>query len=220
MITIPLVILLLWFILIKKIFFIKKRIILFSFLFIVLLISGMLYYNNIYKYYYLNQMRKILWKGAIDSMKENGFFGRGLGTYQLILPKYRSSDYHRRWLSHNSMHAYNELLETFSDLGFIGGSIYYLCFVLTIFNLLYIMKHSNSSKDYYISMFFVSSMIGYYTHSLNFVFSKWFYGVYYTWFLVGLSQLWATRFYFDKTKESILPNETEKIKIEPEFEVI
>ncbi len=76
------------------------------------------------------------------------------------------------------------------------------------------MKHSNSTKDYFIAMFFISSIVGYYTHALTFVFSKWFYGVYYLWFLIGLSQLWVTRFYFDRKEKNVLTDGTKNVQPE------
>jgi O-antigen ligase len=194
-VIIPIIIILLLLILIKqiKIFYLfKKHIIILGFILIFIIFTGhLLKYPN-FKFR-TGRVRLVMWNGVLKALKENPILGYGIGTYQLVFPKFRNPDYHRMGVSHNTTHAHSDFLETFFDIGLVGGTVYFLCFFLAIYNLLYIMKKSDNS-NYYIAALFISSIIGYYNLNITSVWSKWFYGVFYFWFIIGLSQLWCLRF--------------------------
>lgn len=162
-----------------------------SFIIIIVLLFASVFTYEIKSFDYPSfKVRKIIWKGAANGIRDKPLLGHGIGTFQIYFPYNRASNYHRYGVSHNTMWAQNDIIETFHDIGIIGASFYFLCLALAIFSLLQIMLKTEERKIYYSASLFILSIIGFYSISMHKVQSKWFYGVYYFWFIIGLSQIW------------------------------
>jgi len=146
--------------------------------------------------YYFRNLRLAWWKGNISMIVDSPILGYGPGTFQLIFPKYRNANYHRYGMSHNSLHSMDFIIETFSDFGLLGGSIFFMVILLAIYNLGYIMEKSGSKKNYYIAALFIACFIVFYFSNFGRAHSKWFCGVFFFFYLIGVSQIWCERFYF------------------------
>lgn len=60
---------------------------------------------------------------------KNFIIGNGIGTFQLIFPLYRPSEYHHCGVSHNTLHAHNEYLEVLAEEGVLGILVYLWIFI-------------------------------------------------------------------------------------------
>jgi len=67
------------------------------------------------------ETRLIMWRGTVKAIADRPIFGHGVGTFQLIFPTYRPTDYREyRLVSFNTSHAHCEALELLTDFGAIG----------------------------------------------------------------------------------------------------
>ncbi len=66
-----------------------------------------------------------IWQGTLRMIKARPFMGWGMGTYQIVYPRFRIPEYFLNPASVNATdHAHNELLEVTSEMGIIGLGIF------------------------------------------------------------------------------------------------
>ncbi|MBL4889478.1 MAG: O-antigen ligase family protein [Candidatus Lindowbacteria bacterium] len=80
---------------------------------------------------FLENVRPIFWRTALDAGRKAPWFGRGLGGFNHYMPESRPPQYHQRGISHNSTHAENEYFEWFAETGVFGVSAF--LWILAIF---------------------------------------------------------------------------------------
>ncbi|MBU1486728.1 tetratricopeptide repeat protein [bacterium] len=91
-----------------------------------------------------NLVRVVMWRGVgrslidktnrkVEEVKmtpiKNFIIGNGIGTFQLLFPLYRPSEYHHCGVSHNTLHAHNEYLEVLAEEGVLGILVYLWIFI-------------------------------------------------------------------------------------------
>jgi len=64
--------------------------------------------------------RLYFWKAGVKAVLDSPLMGHGIGTHELIIPKFRSPDYWMNGSEDVVPHAHNEFLEVATELGFIG----------------------------------------------------------------------------------------------------
>ena len=67
-----------------------------------------------------NEARRVIWESGLRMFAAKPVFGHGLGTFQIFFPQFRPSDYTRKGVSHNTLHAHSEYLEIATEMGIIG----------------------------------------------------------------------------------------------------
>lgn len=76
-----------------------------------------------------------IWRNSLSVFYANPVFGSGLGTYQIIFPKYADTDKIKEFNGFRSINtAHNDYLQVLTDTGLIGGIIA-VWFILTVFYL-------------------------------------------------------------------------------------
>lgn len=111
--------------------------------------------------------RLLIWKCSLDLIKNNFFFGTGFNSFPFIYPLYQGKYYDLAkmtskeiLLADNTITAFNEPLQIFCELGFVGFLIIYLFFI-------YILVQKNGSiliKFIFLSICF-SSLFYYVFHN-------------------------------------------------------
>ncbi|MCK4506446.1 MAG: O-antigen ligase family protein [Candidatus Aegiribacteria sp.] len=76
------------------------------------------------------QVRKLIWSGSLSLIAMNPVFGLGPGSFQILFPQFRNSEYFILGVSHNTLHAHCEYLEILVDIGIIG---FLLCVTVAFF---------------------------------------------------------------------------------------
>lgn len=68
------------------------------------------------------RVRLTMWQGAFGMFASRPVLGHGPGTFQVVFPRYRPTDFRdpERRISYNTLHAHNEILETAAELGIVG----------------------------------------------------------------------------------------------------
>jgi O-antigen ligase len=74
---------------------------------------------------YANQVRIVFWRTALDAALRAPWLGRGLGSFNQVMPESRPTDYHRVGVSHNTIHAHNEHLEWLAETGIVGLALFW-----------------------------------------------------------------------------------------------
>jgi hypothetical protein len=90
-------------------------------LLVLLVLSGLCWYG----YFLMEQraeIRPTFARMAIDGTAREPWIGRGLATFNWLMPETRPPWYHRSGISHNTDHAHNELLNWLHDSGLLGLS--------------------------------------------------------------------------------------------------
>jgi len=65
-------------------------------------------------------VRQVIWEGSSRMFFQKPLFGWGNGSFQLLFPRFRSSDFFLRGVSTNTVHAHSEPLEILAESGLIG----------------------------------------------------------------------------------------------------
>ena len=66
------------------------------------------------------RVRLIFWKGALVMFRDHPMVGAGIGTFQIVFPRYRAPDFRAAGVSYNTIHAHSEYLETLGEQGILG----------------------------------------------------------------------------------------------------
>ncbi len=120
-----------------------------------------------------NEARLVIWKGSMKMFQAKPVFGHGLGTFQLFFPQFRPSDYARKGVSHNTLHAHSEYLEIATEMGSIG-LIAFLCLLFCYF-FISIFQLKRLKGDYYapIVIGLLSGVFAALTHNMLSVSMRW-----------------------------------------------
>lgn len=84
-----------------------------------------------------------LWKAAIDYFKKHPILGDGYGNWKLASIPYEKEYANDLYVPY---HSHNDFLETFADLGIIGGGIYLFLFFLALLITIRIWTNQNLQK--------------------------------------------------------------------------
>ena len=139
-----------------------------------------------------NSFRIWTWNGAIQIIKNpksigSLLMGRGLGTFALLFPLYRSADYLQNFkYAENLLHAHCEYLEIASELGFIGLVLFLWIFFAYFFR--YINHFSRNDVSCWEQSAFVS-IIAILIHNLVSVNLHWFS----SWIMITVVLILASR---------------------------
>ena len=67
-----------------------------------------------------DSVRLVMWRGAWLMFLDHPVIGVGPGCYTVRFPRYRNPEYERVGVTHNTLHAHNEILEVLADTGILG----------------------------------------------------------------------------------------------------
>ena len=65
-------------------------------------------------------VRMVYWAGARGVVQEHPVFGTGIGTFQIVYPDKRPSNFRAAGATYNTLHAHCEPLEILTELGIVG----------------------------------------------------------------------------------------------------
>ena len=78
------------------------------------------------------QVRKLIWTGTLDMIAARPIAGWGPGSFQIVFPGFRNPMYQTLGVSHNTLHAHSEYLETLVDTGIIGALLWLTLIILVV----------------------------------------------------------------------------------------
>lgn len=104
--------------------------------------------------------RLMLWKGAINMIKEHPFLGFGVNTYSRVFPRYRPPEYPDVRYSHNCY------LHMASEIGIVGALLFLIFLVTVLVRCLkgIISMKRSIRKDYAIGLF--AGVVGFALNSI------------------------------------------------------
>ena len=126
-----------------------------------------------------------IWEVTLDMMKASPIFGTGLGTFQIVFPKFRYPDFNLDVSIGNLLHAHNEYLEIWSEMGLIGLGV----FLWLMFSFLrYAFKVLKSEREKGLMVAgLVTGVVGVLIDSLFSVSLRWTGPAFIFWLLFGLT---------------------------------
>ncbi|HEX9912540.1 MAG TPA: O-antigen ligase family protein [candidate division Zixibacteria bacterium] len=65
-----------------------------------------------------------IWESVLNLIRHNFLFGTGIGTFQIYFPQYAFTDFHKVVPIGNLLHAENEYLEIWSEMGIVGLGLF------------------------------------------------------------------------------------------------
>ncbi len=77
-------------------------------------------------------VRQVIWEGSSDMFFEKPVFGWGNGSFQLLFPRFRPSDFALRGVSVNTVHAHSEPLEILAENGLVGFLLWSTLIILLL----------------------------------------------------------------------------------------
>ncbi len=89
-----------------------------------------------------------LWSAAIDYFKKHPMLGDGYGNWKLASIPYEKEYTNDLFVPY---HSHNDFLETFADLGIIGGGLYALLFLLALLFTIKIWRDSRFKEYHFIA---------------------------------------------------------------------
>ena len=89
-----------------------------------------------------------LWSAAIDYFKKHPFIGDGYGNWKLASIPYEKEYTNDLFVPY---HSHNDFLETFADLGIVGGSLYALLFLLALLFTIKIWRDSRLKEYHFVA---------------------------------------------------------------------
>lgn len=105
-----------------------------------------------------NKERFELWTEALNYSKNHPFIGCGIGNWKLASIPYGKATYDDGTVP---MHAHNDFLENFAELGVFGGILYLGLFVCIYFFTFSVLRSDASKETKLISFITLLSFIGY-----------------------------------------------------------
>jgi O-antigen ligase/tetratricopeptide (TPR) repeat protein len=112
-----------------------------------------------------NQVRFRLWAHAIDYTKQHPFMGCGLGNWKIASIPYQRTITNDLYVP---IHAHNDFLEVFAELGIPGGLLYLSLFICLI---VLTIKTFYSSADEETKLMAVFSLIAFTTYMIDALFN-------------------------------------------------
>ena len=77
-------------------------------------------------------VRQVIWEGSSGMFLQRPVFGWGNGSFQLLFPRFRPSDFSLRGVSVNTAHAHSEPLEILAENGLIGFMLWSVLITLLL----------------------------------------------------------------------------------------
>ena len=77
-------------------------------------------------------VRQVIWEGSSGMFLQRPVFGWGNGSFQLLFPRFRPSDFALRGVSVNTAHAHSEPLEILAENGLVGFLLWSSLIILLI----------------------------------------------------------------------------------------
>ncbi len=77
-------------------------------------------------------VRQVIWEGSSGMIFQRPVFGWGNGSFQLLFPKFRPSDFALRGVSVNTAHAHSEPLEILAENGLVGFLLWSALIILLL----------------------------------------------------------------------------------------
>ena len=68
------------------------------------------------------RVRIVVWVGAWRMFRDHPAVGGGLGTFQVLFPRYRPAELEAAEATFNALHAHSEYLQTLAEQGIVGGA--------------------------------------------------------------------------------------------------
>jgi tetratricopeptide (TPR) repeat protein len=126
-----------------------------------------------------------IWEVTISMIKASPIFGTGLGTFQIVFPKFRYPDFNLDVPIGNLLHAHNEYLEIWSEMGLIGLGVF-LWLMISFLHYAFKMLKNEKEKGLLVAGL-VSGIVGVLIDSLFSVSLRWTGSAFIFWFLFGLT---------------------------------
>lgn len=89
-----------------------------------------------------------LWAGAIDYFKKHPFIGDGYGNWKLASIPYEKEYTNDLFVPY---HSHNDFLETFADLGIVGGTLYAVLFLLVLLFTIKIWRNEKFKEYHFVA---------------------------------------------------------------------
>ena len=107
-----------------------------------------------------------LWSAAIDYFKHHPIIGDGYGNWKLASIPYEKEYTNDLFVPY---HSHNDFLETFADLGVIGGGLYVLLFLLALLFTIRIWRNAQFKQYHFIATISIMAVTCYFVDAfLNF----------------------------------------------------
>lgn len=78
------------------------------------------------------ERRSVIWDAAWSAIRDSPFTGHGTGSFESIVPRFRTPEYWMNGSEDIVRHAHNELLELWSELGIVGPALWLSIVLLTL----------------------------------------------------------------------------------------
>jgi len=105
-----------------------------------------------------NQQRLFLWSNAAEYAKAHPFMGCGYGNWKIASVPYVKYFMDEYWIP---IHAHNDFLETFAELGLVGGLLFISLFICIIFYTIKTCLSAAKTEVKLIAFFSALGLIGY-----------------------------------------------------------
>lgn len=124
---------------------------------------------------------------------DNPVFGVGPGNFKVRFPRYRTPDYATYGVTHNTLNAESEYLETFAELGVVGG----LCFLALVGTVLLLgfraLRQQTDRDDRMFLAGCLCGLVGLLMHNAVCVNMRWPTSAFFFWLFLGLVVGYSTR---------------------------
>jgi O-antigen ligase/tetratricopeptide (TPR) repeat protein len=129
-------------------------------------------------------MRIHTWEVTLDMIKASPIFGTGLGTFQIFFPGFRYLGFESDVRIGNVLHAHNEYLEIWAEMGLVGLAVF-LWLVVSFFR--YTLRNRREGQDGLIALGLISGVAGVLVDSLFSSSMRWTGPAFTFWLLFGLA---------------------------------
>ena len=155
----------------------------------------------------VSQVRLVIWRGALSMFLAKPIFGWGLGTFQINFPQFRASDYSRKGVSHNTLHAHSEYLEAAAELGVIGLGAFLTIIAFYFMRIYKALKRFEEEKPKLLIIGFGCGVLANLVHNLVSVNLRWTEPAVTFWFAFGLTMVLAD---WQSLKKTLTTQSSEK----------
>ena len=126
-----------------------------------------------------------IWEVTLNMIKDSPIFGTGLGTFQIVFPKFRYPDFNLDVPIGNLLHAHSEYLEIWSEMGLIGLGVFLWLLISFLRHAFKFLK--TKRKERLMVAGLVSGIVGVLIGSLFSVSLRWTGPAFIFWLLFGLT---------------------------------
>lgn len=130
-------------------------------------------------------VRLVLWLGALKIWLQHPLFGSGTGTYKIFFPEHRVVEYEKVGVTHNILHAHCESLELLSDMGILGLLSFCAPVILILYQGLKRLKELEDTEKHVLAGV-LSGTIGLLAHNQVCVNMRWPTCAYFFWLILGI----------------------------------